>query len=94
MKQHKDPKPAVVLAAPALVANLRQLTVEAGRYVPSTRQSRNASSKPCSAKNVLPMVVICRIADTTIGLHHSIALLPQKNRLQQDLLITPVAQAA
>ncbi len=88
------PKPAVNLTAPALVADLRQLTVEARRSVPSPPQSENASPKQCVAKNVPPMTVICRIADTTIGLDHSIALLPLKVRPQQDFSITPVAQAA
>ena len=88
------PKLAVDLAAPALVTDLRQLTVEPRRSIPSTRQSGNASPKQCLAKNVPPMIVICRIADTTIGLDHSIALLPLKVRPQQDFLINSVAQAA
>jgi hypothetical protein len=88
------PKPAVNLTVPALVADLRQLTVEARRSVPSTPQSGNLSPKQCSTKKVPLMVVICRIADTTIGLDHSIALLPLKVRLQPDFLITSVAQAA
>lgn len=87
-------EPAVDLAAPALVADLHQLTYEARRSAPPTRQSGNASSKQCVARNVPPLIVICRIADTTIGLHHSIALPPPKNCLQQDFLITPVAQVA
>ena len=87
-------EPAVDLAAPTLVADLHQLTFEARRSAPSTRQWGNASSKQCVARNVPPLIIICRIADTTIGLDHSIALLPLKNRLQQDFLITPVDQAA
>lgn len=88
------PKPAVDLAAPALVADLRQFSVEARRSVPSTvnRETRRQSS--ARPRTCRPWLSDCRIADTTIELDPLYRFAALKNRLQRDFLINPVARAA